>query len=101
MARYCRLLNTFEVFFCKIGGPHVFNHSGMKVVEGFSIISKVTTQITINYPRVNFFSSESLNWNNVSSVHLELKITFSSRYGKSISAVCLTLVHKSSESLPK
>ena len=92
----------FNVFW-KTRDSHIFSHSGIKLVDCFSIINNlaVTTQITINYSRVNFFSSESLNWNSVLSVHLELKITFSSQYGKSISAVCRTLVLKSIESLSK
>ena len=48
-----------------------------------------------------FFSSESLNRNSVLSLHLDPKITFSLQYGKSLSVVRLSLVFKSSESLPK
>ena len=81
----------------------MFSRSSIKVVEGFSIISNlaVTTRITINYSRANFFSSESLNQNSVLSLHLDLKITFSLQYGKSLSIVRPSLVLKSSESLPK
>ena len=47
----------FEIFSCKIGAPHVSSCSGIKVTEGFSIISNlvVTTRITISYSRANFF----------------------------------------------
>ena len=31
----------FEVFSSKIGDPHVFSFSGMKVAEGYSIISNL------------------------------------------------------------
>ena len=48
-----------------------------------------------------FFSSESLNQNSVLSLHLDLKINFSLQYVKSLSIVHLSLVLKSSESLPK
>ena len=34
-------------------------------------------------------------------LHLDLKIIFSLQYGKSLSIVCLSLVLKSNESLPK
>ena len=103
MVRYCRLFNVFEAFSCKIGDPHVFSCSGIKVVEGFPIFSNlaVTTRIKINYSRANFFSSGSLNRNSVLSLHLDLKITFSLQYRKSLSIVRLSLVLKSSESLPK
>ena len=57
MVRCYRLSNIFEVFSCKIGDPHVFSCSGIKVTEGFSIISNLalTTRITINYSRAIFF----------------------------------------------
>ena len=56
MVRYCTLFKVFEVFSCKIGDPHVFSHSGIKVTEGFSAISNlaVTTRIAINYSRADF-----------------------------------------------
>ena len=57
----------------------------------------VTTRITINYSRENFFLKWSLNWNSVLSLHLDLKIIFSLQYGKSL--VHLSLVLKSNESL--
>ena len=50
---------------------------------------------------MNFFSSESLNQNNVLSLHLDLKISFSLQYRKCVFIVCLSLILKSSESLPK
>ena len=57
MVRYCRLFNVFKAFSCKIGDSHVFSCSGIKVSEGFPIISNlaVTTRITINYSRADFF----------------------------------------------
>ena len=93
MARYCRLFNIFWVFPCKIRDPHVFSHSGIKVMEGFSVISKiaVTTPIAINYSRVDFFSSESLKWNKVLNLHLDLNIIFNLQNGKFLSLVVLAL----------
>ena len=57
MVRYCRLFNVLKAFSCKIGDSHVFSCSGIKVSEGFHIISNlaVTTRITINYFRADFF----------------------------------------------
>ena len=54
----------------------MFSRSGIKVVEDFPIISNlaVTTRITINFSRADFFSSGSLNGDNVLSLHLDLKI---------------------------
>ena len=45
-----------EAFYCNIADPHVFCRSGIKVLEGFSIISNlaVTTRITIIYSRAIF-----------------------------------------------
>ena len=96
-------LTFFNAFSCTIGDPHVLSRSGIKVAEGFPIISNlaVTTRITINYSRVDFFSSGYLNRNSVLSLHLDLKIIFSFQYGKSLSVVRLSLVLKSNESLPK
>ena len=34
-------LNVFEAFSCKIGKPHVLSSSGVKVAEGFPIISNL------------------------------------------------------------
>ena len=34
-------LTFFEAFFCKFSDPHVFSRSGIKVTEGFSIISNL------------------------------------------------------------
>ena len=103
MVRYCRLFNVFEAFSCKIGDSHVFSRSDIKLAEGFPIVSNLadTIRITINYSRANFFLSESLNRNSVLSLHLDLNIIFSLQYGKSVSIVRLSLVLKSSESLPK
>ena len=103
MVRYCRLFNVFKAFSCKIRDPHVFSRSGTKVAEGFPIISNlaVTTRITINYSRVDFFSSGSWNRNSVLSLHLDLKFIFSLQYGKSFSIDRLSLVLKSNESLLK
>ena len=57
MVRYGRLFNVFEAFSCKIGIPHVFSRSGIKVTEVYPIISNLvgTARITINYSRANFF----------------------------------------------
>ena len=103
MVRYCRLSNVFETFSCKIEDPHVFSHIGIKVAESFPIISNlaVTTRIMITYSRANFFSSGSINRNSALSLHLDLKIISSLQYVKSLSIVCLSLVLKSNESLPK
>ena len=96
MVRYCRLFNVSEAFSCKIGDPYVFNHSGIKEAESFSVISNlvVTTRITINYSRAIFFPQ-------VLRLHLDLKITFSLQFVNYFSIVCLNLVLKSSEILPK
>ena len=93
---------TFLRLFCKTGDPHAFSRSGIKVAEGFSLISNlaVTTLIRILFRSQFFFSSESLDPNSVLSLHLDLKITLSLKYGKSLSIVRLSLVLKSSESVP-
>ena len=103
MVRYCRLFNIFEAFSCKIGDPHVFSRSDIKLAEGFPIVTNLadTIRITINDSRANFFLSESLNRNSVLSLHLDLNIIFSLQYDKSFSIVRLSLALKSSESLPK
>ena len=103
MVRYCRLFNVLKAFSCKIGDFHVFSCSGIKVLEDFPIISNlaVTTRITINYSRADFFSYGSLNRNGVLSLYLDLKIIFSLQYSKSLFMVLLSLVLKSNESLPK
>ena len=95
-----RLLNVFNVFFCRIRDPHLFSRSGIKATEGFSVISNLpaTTRIAINY---NEFFSESLKRNKVLILHLDLKITFNLQYGKFPSMVCISLVLKSSEALSK
>ena len=103
MVRYCRLLSVFKAFSCKIRDPHLFNRSGIKVTEGFSVICNIaaTTCIAINYSRMDFFSSESLKRNKMLSLHLDLKSTLNLQYGKFPSIVRLSLVLKSSEALPK
>ena len=60
--KYCRLLNVFKVFSCRVNDPPVFIHSGVKVLEGFSRISKftVTTRIAISCSRVDFFLNSIL-----------------------------------------
>ena len=62
MVRYCRLLNVFKAFSCKIRDLHMFSRSDIKVTEGFSVIGNVpvTTRILINYSTADFFSSEPL-----------------------------------------
>ena len=81
----------------------MFSHSGIKVTEGFSVISNiaVTTPIVINYSRVDFFSSESLKWNKVLSLQVDPKSIINLQNGRFISIVCLSFVLKSSEALPK
>ena len=51
-------LTFFKTFSCKIGDPHLFWSSGIKVVEGFSALSNlaVTACVTLSYSRVNFFN---------------------------------------------
>ena len=51
-------LTFFKTFSCKIGDPHLFCSSGIKVVEGFSALSNlaVTACVTLSYSRVNFFN---------------------------------------------
>ena len=105
MVRNCRLFHVFKGFSCKVGNHHAFSSSGIKMAEGFPIISNVavTKHVTINYSRAGFIpeQSGSLNRNSVSSLHLDLKTNFSFQYGKSLSIVRLSLVLKSNESLPK
>ena len=48
-----------------------------------------------------FFSSKYLNRNDVLSLHLDLRITLSLQYRKFLPIVCLSLILKSSKSLPK
>ena len=62
-------LTVLRCFSCKIGDPHVFRYSVIKVVEGYSIISNlaVTTCITINYSRTNIFLKWFFNRNSVKS----------------------------------
>ena len=40
MVRYCRLLNVFQAFSCKIRDPHVFSRSGTKVTVKSTLRSK-------------------------------------------------------------
>ena len=98
MVRYCRLLNDFKTFSCKIRDPHVFSHSSIKVTEDLFVISNlaVTKRIAINYSRADF----SLKWIS-ESLHLDLKITFNLQYDKFLSEVLLSLALKSTETLPK
>ena len=62
MVRYCRLLDIFKTFSCKIRDPHVFSHSGVKVTEVYSVISNLVaaTRIAIKYSRVDFLSQVNL-----------------------------------------
>ena len=106
--RWSDLVDCFKflrrfLFSCKIADSHVFSFSDIIVVEGFHIIINlaVTTRITINYSRANFFSSGSLNWNSVLSLNLDIKIAISLQYGKSLSIVCFSFVLKKNDSLPK
>ena len=61
----------------------------------------VTSHVTISYYRDIFFSRESVNGNMVLSLQLDLKISFSLQYAKSLSIVHLSLLLKSSQMLPK
>ena len=61
----------------------------------------VITPITINYSRPIFFLNEFLIWNRELGLDLDVKITFSLQYDKSLSIVCLSVVLKSHEILPK
>ena len=77
------MFNVFEAFSCKIGDPHVFSRSGGKVLEGFPIISNlaVTTHLTINYSRADFF----LKWVLKSKQYVKFTFrseNFSSVYNK-------------------
>ena len=85
------------------GDPHVFSRFGIKVAEVFPIITNlaVTTRITINYSRSDFFLKWILKSKQYVKLPLDLKIFFSLQYGKSLSMVRLSLVLKSKESLPK
>ena len=51
MVRYCRQFNVLKALSCKIGDSHVFSYSGIKVSEGFLIISNlaITTRIIYCY----------------------------------------------------
>ena len=57
MARYYTLFNVSEAFSFRISDQRMFNHSVIKVVEVFFVRSNlaVTTRITINYSRADFF----------------------------------------------
>ena len=103
MVRYCRLFNVLKAFSCKIGDSHVFSCSGIKVSEGFPIISNlaVTTCITINYSRANFFLKWIFKSKQCVKFTFRSKNYFTLQYGKSLSIVRLSLVLKSNESLPK
>ena len=51
-------LTFFKTFSCKIGDPHLFCSSGIKVVESFSALSNlaVTSCVTLSNSRMNFFN---------------------------------------------
>ena len=63
---------------------------------GFSVTrnAAITTGMTINYSRANFFSSKYLNLNRLLSLHIDLKNSFSLKF-------LLSLVLKSTENVPK
>ena len=75
----------------------MFTGSSIKVAVGFSVVRNlaVTTHLTISYSRVNYQNSRVL------SLHLDVKITFSLQYRKSLSIVHPGLALDSSESLSK
>ena len=100
MVIYCRLFNIFEAF--SWWTPCV-QWLWYKIGEIFSIISNlaITTRIMVNYSKLNFFLKWTWNWNSMFSLLLDLKITFSLQCGHPLSIVCLSLILKSSENLPK
>ena len=57
MVKYCKLINVFQTFSCKIRYPNVFSGSGIKVMEYFSVISHVAvaTLIATYHSGVDFF----------------------------------------------
>ena len=75
--KYCRLLNAFKTFSCRINDPGMFIHAGVNVLEGFSRISElaVTTCRAINYSRVDFFLKRIIETKCVKSI-LGSKIYF-------------------------
>ena len=81
----CQILenDVFKVFPSKIRDPYLLSHSGVKVTEGFPLISNLalTRRIATIYFRSDFFSSESLKQNKVLILRLELKNTFSLQNG--------------------
>ena len=96
MIRYCSLLKVFDAFPCKIGDPHVFSCSGIKVTDGF--------MTTLNYFRANFFSQVNL-YRSEQAVYKvfilqDLLITFSLKYGKSFPFAHHCIFLKSNEVLP-
>ena len=99
MFRYCRLLIIFKTFSSKIRHANVFSSSGVKVTEGFSVISNLTltTRIAIKSPPPHqqyialergFLWSKSLNRNKVLNLQLHLKIFFLSEFS-------FTTIHES------
>ena len=71
----------------------VFSRSGIKVAEDFSVISNltVTTRITTNYSRENFFLKGIFKSKQCVKFTLRSKNYFSLQYGKSLSIVRLSL----------
>ena len=92
MIRYCRLFSVFNIGLRYLCVQSLWYKSGRFFHN----------KEPCNYYTYNdiFFSSESLNQKSVLSLHLDLKITFSLQYSKSLSVVRLSLALKSSESLP-
>ena len=101
MVSYCRLLNVFQYFSWRLkilirwkrwkGDWRFFNNTQTRSYYTYS--DKLF--------RVDFFWSWSLKRNNVWSLDLNVKTTFSSQYGKFPSMVCLKRVLNLSEGLPK
>ena len=96
-------ITFLRCFLVRLSIPWVLSCSGIKLTQGFFLISNlaVTALITIDFTRTIFFSSESSNRNKLLSLHLDLKYTLSLQYGKCLSILCLSLVLKSSEIIPK
>ena len=101
MVRYCRLLNVFQYFSWRL--KILIRSKRWKGDWRFFDNTQTRSYYTYSDKlfRVDFFWSWSLKRNNVWSLDLNLKTTFSSQYGKLSSMVCLKRVLNLSESLPK
>ena len=96
------VFNVFEMFSFKTGDSHVFSRSSIKVVEVFSVISNLsTTHMTIHYSRANNILKWICKLKQFVRSRLDLKITFSLQYHKTLSIAHLSLILNSSEILAK